>query len=471
MKLQTLKNWLKTTTLKLPALYLVGGCVRDLALKNEPKDLDIVCHGAKELAYSLAGEKNAAVVSMGKKPWEPCYRVIDRDDCNNFLDIAEMRGKTIQDDLSQRDFTINAIAVEIRKSGALGATIDPLKGMDDIKRKIIRLVNNKAISADPLRILRAFRFAAALNFVVEQTTLDELQARAELLTRVSVERIMSELLLILKTPCSSSFFRQMDRMGILEVILPEIMPMKGCTQNGFHHRDVWEHSLLTLENCEHIINNPTDFFETHATEVTGNLSEGNRLPILKLAALFHDIGKPLTRSLNPDTGRIIFYRHDAEGAILADMLSGRLKMSNTDKEFLSLLVAEHLHVLSLANKTVRPTTIMKWFRKMRDDSIPEIILSMADIKASSGIDSSEEFRDYYLNWTMSMVVKYYKGIKFKLERQGLITGKDLIALGMKPGPKMGKLLNAIRNAQDSGEINSREEAIAMVKKSVAMRYL
>lgn len=463
MKLQAIENWLKNSSLKIPALYLVGGGVRDLALREEPKDIDIVCRGAREFAYNLAGEKNASIVSMEKKPRESCYRVVGRDNCNNFIDIAEMRGETIQDDLQARDFTINAIAVEIKNGGTLGATIDPLKGMEDINRKIIRLTNNKAIISDPLRILRALRFAAALNFSVEQATLDELKANAGLLTKVSVERIMSELLLILKTSGSSSFFRQMDQMGILEVILPEIKPMKGCAQNGFHHKDVWEHSLLTMENCEHIINKPADFFGAQEEEVISNLTDGNRLPLLKLAALLHDIGKPLTRTLNPDTERIIFYRHDEEGARLVTLLAERLKLSNTDKELLTLLVAEHLHVISLAKVTVRPSTIMKWFRKMKDDSISEIILSIADVKGSLGVDSSEEFRDYYINWAMSMVIRYYKGIKFRLERQGFITGRDLIALGIGPGPQLGRMLDNIRNAQDTGEINSTEDAIAMVK--------
>lgn len=464
MNLQTLTYWLKNNSLRHSTLYLVGGSVRDLTLHNEPKDLDIVCKGAKEFAYNLAEEKKASIVSMEKKPWEPCYRVIDRDDCNNFIDIAEMRGKTIQDDLNHRDFTINAIAVEIKNDGTLGTTIDPLTGIEDIKRKIIRLTNNKAFTSDPLRILRALRFASVLNFSVAQETLDEMKVRSRLLSTVSVERIISELFLILKTTGSSSFFRQMDQMGILEVILPEITPMKGCAQNGFHHRDVWEHSLLAMENCEYIINNLSDFFGSLAEEVLKNLTEKNRLPLLKLAALLHDIGKPSTRSLNPDTGHIIFYKHDKEGARLINLLARRLKLSNTDREFLTLLVTEHLHVISLARKTVRASTIMRWFRKMEDISIPEIILSMADVKATLGLYSSREFRAYYINWSKTMIIKYYKGIKFRLERQSLITGEDLIALGMRQGPKMGRVLDSLRNAQDSGEINSTEEAITMAKK-------
>jgi len=458
-----LRKWLDSQSTGSFPLYLVGGTVRDLLSNNFSKDIDLVCKNAKELASNIAGRKNAALVPMEKKPDEPCYRIVNRQTPDNFLDIAEMRGETIYEDLDHRDFTINAVAVKINQDCSLGEIIDPLNGAGDITKKIIRILNDKSIVSDPLRILRAIRFSAMPNFSIEHTTLEEIGRSAHLLKDVSSERIMGELCLILKSPGSSRFFRQMDDLGILDIIFPEIGPMKGCPQNGFHHKDVWEHSLLVMESCEEIINNSSKYFKDASAGVAENLAGNDRLPLLKLAALLHDTGKPATRGLNPDTGRITFYGHDEEGAKLIGPMAERLKMSSLSRDFLVLMAAEHLHILHLASGTVKSATRIKWFRRMGDDSVPAIILSMADVMGILGPDSTEEYRERHIRWSVESVGDYYKEIKAKIERPDLITGYDLIALGMKPGPEIGRILAQIRDARDSGEVANREDAIEMAK--------
>jgi putative nucleotidyltransferase with HDIG domain len=301
------------------------------------------------------------------------------------------------------------------------------------------------------------------NFSIEHTTLEEIGRSAHLLKDVSSERIMGELCLILKSPGSSRFFRQMDGLGILDIIFPEIGPMKGCPQNGFHHKDVWEHSLLVMESCEEIINNSSKCFKDASAGVAENLAGNDRLPLLKLAALLHDAGKPATRGLNPDTGRITFYGHDEEGAKLISLIAERLKMSSRSRDFMVLMAAEHLHILHLASGTVKSATKMKWFRRMGDDSVPAIILSMADVKGILGPDATEEYRERHIRWSVESVMDYYKEIKAKIESPDLLTGHDLIALGMKPGPEIGRILAQVRDALDSGEIADREDAIEMAK--------
>ena len=292
--------------------------------------------------------------------------------------------------------------------------------------------------------------------------------------------------------------------------------MKGCTQNAFHHKDVWEHSLLTMENCESSLNdisraftNSVDivchpefsyevpmsgdsqskmkiplnppfskgetrypplekggrggFERSFSSDVTMNLGRDNRLPFTKLAALLHDIGKPACREVKPDTGRITFYGHDEKGTGLMDVIAERLRMSNRDRDFLKLLIAEHLHVLSLAKHGVKPATMMKWFRKMKDDAVPSVIVAMADVKSTLGPDSSTEEREYFHRWSTETIKDYYEVIKNRLERRDLITGRDLIALGMEPGPEMGRILEQIRSAQDTGEVNNSDEALAMAR--------
>jgi putative nucleotidyltransferase with HDIG domain len=462
----SLKQWLSGSDIRIPRLYLVGGTVRDLLLGTVPKDADLVCREAKEFANTLAQRKNAALVPMEKKPDAPCYRVVDRDNSENFLDIAEMRGNTINDDLAQRDFTIDAIAMEVKDDGTAGAVIDPFQGTEDIKKGIIRAVSDASIASDPLRILRAVRLSAVLNFTIEKSTMEEMKNRASLLKAVSAERVMAELMLILKTPRSAHYFRQMDHLGILEVIFPETTMMKACAQNGFHHRDVWEHSLLVMEHTEHIINHLPDYFAKWSGKITALLGDGSRLPLLKLSALLHDIGKPATKGLNTDTGRITFYRHDEEGARLIELVSERMKTSSRDRDFMKLLCSEHLRPLHLASEGVKPSTKIKWFRMMGDESVPVIILSIADVMSSLGPESGAGYRERQINWSKQSVMDYYERVKAQIERPNLVTGDDLIVLGLKPGPEIGRVLEEIRNAQDTGDISSREEAIGLAKKLI-----
>ena len=464
LNLTSLKNWLSCKDIEIPQLYLVGGTVRDLLLSFTPKDIDLACKDAREFAGTLARCKNAAFVPMEKKPDEPCFRVVDRDKSDNFLDIAEMRGDNIYEDLDRRDFTIDAIAIEIKEDGSLGKIIDPLKGADDIAKRTLKMVNDKSIVSDPLRILRAVRLAASLNFIIDESTLGEMKHRAALLKDISAERITAELLLILKNPRSSFYFRHMDELGILDIIFPEIKAMKGCPQNGFHHMNVWEHSLLAVEHTEDIINNLACYFGERGIDIANNLDSDNRLSLLKLSALLHDVGKPATSVVNPDTGRITFYHHDKEGARLINLIAARLKMSNRYRDFMVLLVGEHLHALNLVSGDVKATTKMKWFRKMGDDSVPAIILSMADTMSILGPDATEEYRERHINWSKQSVRDFYERIKAQIESPALITGNDLMAFGMKPGPEIGRILAEVRSAQDSGKITSREEALELAKK-------
>ncbi|MDP2157826.1 MAG: HD domain-containing protein [Nitrospirota bacterium] len=445
-------------------LYLVGGTVRDLLMNSEPKDLDLVCKDAKKLAAGVARQKHAALVMMEKKADDPCYRVVDRDNPDEFLDIAEMRGDTIQDDLSHRDFTINALAIKLRDDGSAGELLDPFYGRKDIQQKIVRMVSKEAFVSDPLRILRAFRFAAALGFAVDGPTLKALQSNSALLKQVSVERIMAELKCILLTSNSSAWFRQMDDLGILEIIFPEILPMKGCEQNWYHHKDVWEHSLLVMEQVERILSDLFLFGE--ASAAIAELLDEEKTVFLKLAGLLHDIGKPATKGIKPETRRIIFYGHDKAGAEIIKEMAVRLKLSCRSKDLLVRIVSEHLRPLALSLPKATHSARMRWFRRMRDDSVPALILAMADVMSSQGPESGEDYREHFMVWAAESIQEYFNSIKPVLESPLLINGDDLISMGVEPGIALGNLLYRLRFAQDLGKITSRQEALEAAKEMV-----
>ncbi|MCP4667891.1 MAG: HD domain-containing protein, partial [Deltaproteobacteria bacterium] len=275
------------------------------------------------------------------------------------------------------------------------------------------------------------------------------------------ERIWAELLEILRSPFSSRLVRLMDQLEIMTVLFPEAKAMKGCAQNFFHHLDVWDHSLAVLESCEGLADRLEDYFGPAAAHVKDNILAHNRLPLMKMAALFHDVAKPLTRNEDKDSGRITFYGHQREGEKMADDIAGRLRMSRRDQGFFSILIREHMHVLNLSSHAVRPATRLKWFRKLKDDCVPLIILGIADMEATLGPASGEKGRENHIQWSRESVKAYYGEIKQKLERRDLIGGKDLLGLGIPPGPEMGRILRKVREAQDGGEIKDREEALAL----------
>jgi putative nucleotidyltransferase with HDIG domain len=255
----------------------------------------------------------------------------------------------------------------------------------------------------------------------------------------------------------------MDKIGLLEVLFPEILPMKSCNQNGYHHLNVWYHSLLVLENTEEIINNLVEIFGKWKTNIAGNLSLNDRLPLLKLAALLHDSGKPMTQGQNEETGKITFYGHEKEGAKIVDTVAKRFKMSNQNRELLSLLVSEHLQVLNLMSKGIKATGSTRWFRKMKDNAILAIILGMADVLSSQGADSSVQYREDFIEKAKKSIDNYYAEAKAIMERPNLINGYDLIALGIEQGPEIGHILDQVRNAQDMGVVTTREEALSLIK--------
>lgn len=463
MEVLSLKNWFQGLSFGLPEIYLVGGSVRDLLMGGAPKDLDLICRGAAGFARRLSEVHGATLVVMEKKPHQPCFRVVDRLDPSRYLDISEIRGFNVVDDLRLRDFTINAMAMRIEKDCRLGEVIDPCQGRQDIQKGMIRMVDANSLTDDPLRLLRAVRFSACFGFGIEESTAGEMKLRAPRLGEVSAERIMTELLLILETSGSAGFVELMDGLGILEIIFPEIIPMKGCIQNGYHHKDVWTHSLMVLENTERIAHNLHDYFGDAARDVGKLLSGFHRLPLLKLAALLHDMGKPSTRNVDAATGKVRFYGHAGEGAKMVGAAARRLRMSTDSVEFLVLLVSEHLKILDLASNKTRPATVVRWFRKMMDASIPALILSMADVMSILGPDASEEYRQNHMRWATEAIRGYFLETRAQLVTGPFVTGNDLIAMGMKPGTEIGRILGIVRDAQDTFKVSSREEAIELAR--------
>jgi hypothetical protein len=197
--------------------------------------------------------------------------------------------------------------------------------------------------------------------------------------------------------------------------------------------------------------------------VRQNLGRHNRLALLKLAALFHDSGKPAARSIEPAGGRVTFYGHEKTGSAVADGVAGRLKLSVRDRAYFENLVGNHMHAIDLSQPQVKLKTLLRWFRKLGDDMVPLIILSMADTLATLGPASSPSERERHMRWARETISLYCTSIREQLASKPLIDGRDLLEMGVPPGPGVGRILRAVREAQDEKSIHTREEALQLAK--------
>jgi poly(A) polymerase len=461
--LENIHKWVGPLQGELPRFYLVGGVVRDWLLGREIKDIDIVCRDAEKMARAIAKIKKLRVVAFEKKADEPCYRIVGRDIKELTIDITEMRGDNINEDLKRRDFRINAIAMEIISENFSATIIDPLGGQNDLKHRLIRLCSDHAIRDDPLRMLRAIRFSAELDFTIENDTEVSINKQAFRLKESAPERVMSEMIRVFSVPNCTPYIRKMDQLGLLEVIFPEIQPMKACTQNAYHHQNVWNHSMSVLENCENILTHLENYFGDQSALVLECLEKIDRRPILKIAGLFHDVGKPHTRKTKSESGRITFYGHDVKGKEILSDMAVRLKMSGKCRMLLEMLVAEHLHVVNLSKFGVKKSTVIGFFRNQGDDAVLLIILSMADTKSKMGPSAIESEIKAHLDWCRKIIAEYFISIKKQFEEKNLISGKDLIDMGVVPGPEMGKILKKTREAQDTGKLRDKQDALDFIK--------
>ena len=285
-------------------VYIVGGSLRDRLLDRIPTDVDIAVHGDPEpFARELATQLSSRVIAMGRQA-HPLFRVVTR---NRIFDISPLQGATIEEDLRQRDFTVNALAYETLSA----KIIDIAHGLQDIKDGQIRQVASTCFQADPLRLLRAFRIAAQLGFQIEEHTLKAIREKAHLISKTAAERIRSELFGILKAPDTHEWLRKMADTGILFNILPEMEAMKGCLQNRYHAFDVFEHTIQAVHHVE-AVDSPGSKCDPEYRTLLASM-DAHRQTRLKLAALLHDIGKPLNRHQDTDD-QVSFSGHESTGA-------------------------------------------------------------------------------------------------------------------------------------------------------------
>jgi poly(A) polymerase len=460
------------------ALFLAGGTVRDLVLEKSPQDIDLtIARDARQWARGLAAQTGGAYVILGRN--EDAARVVAHGvtiDFSAFRQDAE----TIVEDLGLRDFTINALAVCLdpllhEADSSLGElpVLDPTGGQQDLEHGLIRMAGPESFADDPLRLLRAFRFAAILGFRIEARTLACIQRQCGLIARPAPERIAHELDLIMASGNGHKTIRSMADTGLLWELIPELAAGRAMAQPKSHHLDVFEHSLETLLQMERIVSDPGRWFPGSAAQLAAYVQRQGMRRRLCWAALMHDVGKPPTFVRRPEDDRITFYHHDQVGARILEAFALRLRWSNEDRDLIGPLISLHMRPFFLANSAREGRlTLRACIRLLRKvgDLLPGLfLLAMADSLAGQGEERvagmEQELADLYLH--LQQVHRDH--VAPVRAAKPLINGRDLIEqLGLHPGPIFTTILRAVEEARMEGRITDTEEALALAR-SIATR--
>jgi putative nucleotidyltransferase with HDIG domain len=401
-------------------VFIVGGALRDFLLDSTPEDWDLVTDaGTPQLKRMF--EK---VVLLGEAHGTVTV-IIDDFEC----EVTRLRGKNIHEDLEYRDFTINAMALDPETQ----EWFDPFNGKEDLEKGIVRFVLNpgERIKEDPLRLIRAVRFACQLDFEIHEESIEAIKEFSHKITQPATERIRDELSKILLTSRVEKGIDLLKDLGLLEFIIPELLDCVDLPQRGAHIYDVYRHNLKT---CSYT---PRDL-------------------ILRLAGLLHDVGKPFVKgdSETPNS----YPGHEKAGAELARKILRRLKYSSKTVKHVVSLIQNHLFV---SRDNTSDYIVRKLLANLGKEGTEQLLLLMeADRKAISP------------NFPLENVIRTKKHFKKIIQRDGIITRKDLAIdgrdviemLGIEPGPAVGRIIDELwEMVLKDPELNTREKLICILK--------
>jgi len=462
--------------------YLVGGYIRDTLLGRKTRDIDIaVGASATEVAQGVAAALDGHYVLLDEAEGIARVVLVENDAAKEpqwHLDFSTIRG-TIETDLSRRDFTIDAMAIDLGDIGKRSPPrlIDPLQGRKDLEAGLIRAVSASVFEDDAARLIRGVRLAAEYGFTIEADTEAMMSRQSHLINRVAGERVREEFCHILSVGNAAHFMFYLDRLGLLTAIIPELTFEKGVDQPREHYWDVFNHSVQSVATLERLLDKTTGpellnlapHLVPHIVDFEEEISLGlTRAGLVKLAVLLHDIAKPQTKTLMPD-GRAHFFGHPSQGAEVAGVILQRLRFSNREIKMVQKMIESHLRLWQMGDDLPTRRAIYRYFRDTADVSIDIIFLTLADFLATQGpnLDVAEWERHSSL---MEYVLAQREEDQTVAAPPKLIDGHDLMReFGLKPGPKIGEILEAVREAQGAGEISTNEEALALVRRCLEPR--
>lgn len=430
--------------------YVIGGWVRDCLLKrNHPdKDIDIVVIGngietAKKVANSIDRKikvftfRNFGTAMFRFKDYEIEFVGARKESYNRRSRKPVVEDGSLRDDQERRDFTINALALSLN-ANTWGTFLDPFGGMDDLKNKIIRtpLDPERTFSDDPLRMMRAIRFASQLNFTIEDKTFESIKKNVERIGIVSQERIVGELNKIIMSDHPSKGFMLLEKSGLLRLIFPELDNLKGVeTKEGKAHKDNFIHTIKVLDN---IAKNTDDLW-------------------LRWAALLHDIAKPATKKYIPETGWS-FHGHEYLGSKMIPEIFKRMRLPLNDRmRFVQKMVSLHLRPIVLSQEIVTDSAVRRLLFEAGNDIDDLMMLCEADITSKNEAKKTRHLENFRLVRAKLKEIEEKDAVR---NFQPPVDGSEIIkTFGIKPGKEVGIIKNSIREAILDGVIrNDYEEA-------------
>ncbi len=453
-------------------IYLVGGAVRDVLMGFfYGRDYDFALGARWDFVPRLFAEK-----IQGKLiPWDFNQKRVIALIGNRTItvDFSKYRGDTIERDLLARDFTINSMAVAVDKLflEQNPEIIDPLNGKKHLADKIIKANSPYVFDADPLRILRAIRFAAALDFSLETTTKSVLKKKVSLISRVAMERIKRELFAIFDLENAAIALRLLIQLGIIQQFIPELHQFSCIKQGTPHQYPLLGHSLRTVEHLIALLQNPNKCFKGHRTFLNDYFNASielgiiTRKSLLVFAALLHDSGKITTQTRQG--GTIRFLGHEVEGAAINHAIGRRMLLGKKTCRILETITRHHMRILSLAaGNLVTDRAMIRLLRDIKLAPLEVMLLALADTEATSGDEKYKNTRT-----RVGQVVKQLFGTYIASgcapPATDLVNGNDIMQLmGIPEGPEVGIILREIAERERKGLLNSRREALSwLIKRS------
>jgi poly(A) polymerase len=442
--------------------WIVGGAVRDALAERPVVDLDVAvaadpADAARRVAAASGGP--AFELSAEFRTWRALA-----GDRSWHADITALRGATIAEDLGHRDFTINAIAVPL--ADPLGEPVDPFGGRSDLRAGTLSPVSDRSFGDDPLRILRAARLGAQLGFELDRSLLRLAREAAPRAAEPAGERQLAELRLLIAGPDPLRGLELLDEMHATGAVLPELDGLRGVGQNRNHHLDVHGHTLEVLANLLEVQQNLAEYAGDAAPAVADLLTEPladefTRGDALRFGAVLHDVGKPVTRQ-ERGGGLVSFIGHDREGAVIVREACSRLKTSRALSRHLQALTLHHLHLGFMTHERPFPRRRLYDYLKLTAPVAADVtLLTVADRLSARGTGptATPEMIEAHLELAREVLAP-----AIAWHREGPpkppIAGDQLAeAVGIRPGPELGRLLGEIEAATFTGEIATADDAI------------
>jgi len=443
-------------------VLLVGGVIRDFCLgkENFDKDIIVINQDAKTFAQNLADELDATFIPLDEE--NKIYRLVLKDKIN-FIDITNPIENDLQKDLARRDLRMNAIAFDLSDN----KFIDLFDGFSDIKNSKINTISEQNLIDDPLRLLRIFRFQATTGFDIDEDLKKTVRKHHKLINNPAKERVQYELMKLFDGNYTVKALQNLDKCELLCEILPIFNDVKKVPPNSHHHLPLIEHLIETVRQIENFYKISNKEVKTHLDKI--DFGGFRRLAHLKFAGFMHDIGKFSCWTIEPDTGRHRFIKHEYIGAEMCPKILRGLKFSKKQIEYITDMIKHHIypsHIISTEGLSEKVK--LRYIRRMGDNIIDNIILAMSDRLSARGEAVSDEMVKKNISGLQELL-GYYLEIKDTLKPlPKLLSGEEIMELtGLKPSKELGDLIDALHEEQFNGNIGTKDEAISFIKNYVS----